>query len=181
MRRPCCLVLAVLGVLALAAPAPSAAQEPGPPETQPPETQPEVPSAPDLVLSGRGVRLTRGGYVGILMGCRSSSAPGEACIGSLTIRLSEAIVIQVPPPPNRPRERPRTRRINPFNFGVRDFTLAVGDATKLRLRLSAAAQRLIRQQERVRADLLVRYNSRAGVPGSTKRNVRIYFAKRPEV
>jgi hypothetical protein len=116
------------------------------------------------------------------MGCRPAGAPaGEACIGSLTIRLANALVVQVDLPGNAPNQRPRNQRINPFNFGVRDFTLAIGDATQLRLRLNRRAQQLIRDQEQVRADLIGSYNSRAGAQGSARRNIRIYFVKRPGV
>ena len=172
MRRV--LVLALTG--ALLWPAAASAQTPGPPE--PPEP---LARAPDLVLSGRNVRMTRGGVVGIKLGCRTNAAPGEACIGSLTLRLAKAIVIEVPPPPNaKPGTKPRRRTIAPFNFGVIDFTLVIGDVAQLRLRLSQRAQDLIRRQERVRVDLIADYNSRAGAQESSRRNVRVYFPTKPE-
>jgi hypothetical protein len=180
--RPCLAALAAATAAAavLAVPATAPAQTAAPPVAQPPPPPP--PPAPDLVLSGRNVRLTRSNVVGIRMGCRAAgTAANEACIGSLTIRLANALTIQVDPPGNRPNQRPRNQRINPFNFGVRDFTLGVGDATQLRLRLSPRAAQLIRDQERVRADLIANYNSRAGAQGSARRNVRIYFVKRPGV
>jgi hypothetical protein len=182
MRTRASLALAAALVMAatLALPTAAPAQAPAPPAVQPPPPPPPAP--PDLVLSGRNVRLTRGGVVGIRMGCRAAGAETtEACIGSLTIRLADAIIVRVDPPGNAPNQRPRNQRFNPFNFGVRDFTLGVGDATQLRLRLNPRAQLLIRSQEQVRADLIANYNSRAGAQGSARRNVRIYFVKRPGV
>ncbi len=174
MRRV--LVLALTG--ALLWPAAASAQTPGPPESPEP---PEPPGAPDLVLSGRNVRMTRGGIVGIKLGCRTNAAPGEACIGSLTLRLAKAIVIEVPPPPNaKPGTKPRRRTIAPFNFGVIDFTVGIGDVAQLRLRLSKRAQDLIRQREQVRVDLLADYSSRAGAQESAGRNIRVYFPTKPE-
>jgi hypothetical protein len=167
MRRV--LVLALTG--ALLWPTAAVAQTPAPPGPPP---------APDLVLSGRNVRLTRTGVVGIKLGCRTNASPGEACIGSLTLRLAKAIVIEVPPPPNaKPNVKPRKRTIAPFNFGVIDFTVVIGDVAELRLRLSKRAQDLIRQQERVRVDLIADYNSRAGAQASARRNVRVYFPAKP--
>jgi hypothetical protein len=37
----------------------------------------------------------------------------------------------------------------------------------------------VRERERVRVDLIANYNSRAGASGSSRRNVRVYFPKRP--
>jgi len=175
MRRA--LLLALLPSALLWAPS-ALAQTPAPePGTEPAPTGPPPP--PDLVLSGRNVRMTRTGVVGIKLGCRANAAPGEACIGSLTVRLAKAIVIEVPPPPNKPKAKPRVRTIAPFNFGVISFTVVIGDAAQLRLRLSKRAQDLIRQQERVRVDLIAAYNSRAGASGTSRRNVRVYFPTKP--
>jgi hypothetical protein len=171
MRRV--LVFALTG--ALLWPAAAVAQTPPPP---PP---PGPPPAPDLVLSGRNVRMTRTGVVGIKLGCRTNAAAGEACIGSLTLRLAKPIVIEVPPPPKaKPNTPPRKRTIAPFNFGVIDFTVVIGDVAQLRLRLSKRAQDLIRQREQVRVDLIADYNSRAGAQGRSRRNVRVYFPTKPE-
>ena len=167
MRRV--LVFALTG--ALLWPAAAVAQTPAPPGPPP---------APDLVLSGRNVRMTRTGVVGIKIGCRTNAAAGEACIGSLTLRLAKPIVIDVPPPPNAKPNTPRKRTIAPFNFGVIDFTVVIGDVAQLRLRLSKRAQDLIRQRGQVRVDLIAAYNSRAGAPGSSRRNVRVYFPTKPE-
>jgi hypothetical protein len=176
MRRLVPAVLAAALLCALATPA--HAQTPAPdPGAQP--APPAPPPPPDLVLSGRSVRMTRGGIVGIKLGCRSNAAAGEACIGSLTLRLAKAIVIEVPPPPKSKSDEPVKRRINPFNFAVKDFTLVMGDATQLRIRLSKPAQNLIRRQERVRVDLIANYNSRAGAQGTARRNVRFYFPTKP--
>ena len=178
MRRALLLTLALVFGALLWAPAAPAQDEP-PPGGEP--VPPGPPPAPDLVLSGRSVRMTRGGIVGIKLGCRTNAAPGEACIGSLTLRLANPIVIEVPPPPNaKPNTRPRRRTIAPFNFGVIDFTVVIGDVAQLRLRLSKRAQDLIRQQERVRVDLIADYNSRAGAQASARRNVRFYFPTKPE-
>jgi hypothetical protein len=178
MRRALILVL-VPGALLGAPAGPASAQTEAPdPGAQP--APPGPPPPPDLVLSGRNVRMTRGGIVGIKLGCRSNAVAGEACIGSLTLRLAKAISIEVPPPPkSKPGTKPTIRRIAPFNFAVKDFTLVMGDATTLRVRLSKQAQDLIRQQERVRVDLIANYNSRAGGQGSARRNVRFYFPAKP--
>jgi hypothetical protein len=178
MRRALLLTLALVSGALLWAPA-APAQDEAPPGGQP--LPPGPPPAPDLVLSGRNVRMTRGGVVGIKLGCRTNAAPGEACIGSLTLRLAKAIVVEVPPPPNaKPGTKPRRRTIAPFNFGVIDFTVVIGDVAQLRLRLSKRAQDLIRQREQVRVDLLADYSSRAGAQESAGRNVRVYFPTKPE-
>ena len=178
MRRALLLTLAFVSGALLWAPA-ALAQDEAPPVGQPAPAGP--PPAPDLVLSGRNVRMTRSGVVGIKLGCRTNAAPGEACIGSLTLRLAKAIVIEVPPPPNaKPGTKPRRRTIAPFNFGVIDFTVVIGDVAQLRLRLSKRAQDLIRQREQVRVDLIADYNSRAGAQESSRRNIRVYFPTKPE-
>ena len=170
--------LPVAAVLGFGAAAPAGAQ--APPADPDPGAQPAPPgppAPPDLVLSGRNVRMTRGDIVGIRMGCRGTAAQtGEACIGSVTLRLAGILTVPFDPPGKKP---PTTRRIFPFNFAVRDFTLGVGDGTQLRMRLSRPAARLVRDRERVRVDIVVRYNSRAGAVGTARRNVRLYFAKRP--
>jgi hypothetical protein len=176
MRRA--LLLAVVPGALLWAPGAAPAQTPAPePGAQP--APPGPPPPPDLVLSGRNIRMTRTGVVGIRLGCRTNAVPGEACIGSLTLRLAKAIVIVVPPPPKKPKAKPRVRTISPFNFGVISFTVVIGDAAQVRLRLSKRAQDLIRQQERVRVDLIADYNSRAGAQASARRNVRVYFPTKP--
>ena len=169
MRRS--LLLLLVGALAW----PTAAQAQIPAPT--PE-QPEPPGAPGLVLSGRNIRLTRTGVIGVKLGCRTSPVPNEACIGSLTVRLADAITITAPPP-GRPNARPVRQTIRPFNFGVIDFTIVEGDAAQVRLRLNKRAQDLIRRQQSVRVDLIASYNSRAGADGSARRNVRVYFPTRP--
>lgn len=172
---------ALLGATAAPAQAEAPAPEPDPGAAPP---APGAPSAPDLVLSGRNVRMTRGGVVGLRIGCRGTSAHvGEACIGSLTIRLASAVMMPVRRPGRRrPGQSPTVmRRIGPFNFAVKDFTLPVGTATQLRVRLSRRAQQVVRRQERVRVDLIAPYNSRAGASRNARRNVRFYFPKRPGV
>jgi len=160
------LVAAVLGIGATAAPTPALAQEPGPP------------SPPSLVLSGRNVRMSRAGFVLVRVGCRATGAAqaGDSCIGSITLRLSTTITMEVLPPKAK---KPIVRRIAPFNFAVGDFTLGVGEATLLRVRLSPRAQAVVRSQEKVRVDLIVHYNNRAGTAGSAQRNVRFYFPASP--
>jgi hypothetical protein len=124
--------------------------------------------------------MTRGNVVGIRIGCRTNAPAGEACIGSLTLRLATAITIEVPPPPDaKPGTKPTMRRIFPFNFAVKDFTVGIGDVAELRMRLSKRAADLIRKQGRVRVDLIANYNSRAGGQGQSRRNVRFYFPTRP--
>jgi hypothetical protein len=168
------LVAAVLGAGA-AIPAGALAQDPDPGATPPPAGPPPP---PDLVLSGRNMRMTRGNVVGVRMGCRGTAAQaGEACLGSVTLRLANAIILEPFDPPGP--KPPVARRINPFDFAVRDFTLGVGDGIDLRMRLSARAAKLVRDRERLRIDVIVRYNSRAGAAGTARRNVRVYFPKRP--
>ena len=183
MYRHSAKTLATLAAAFLALPATQAlAQAEGPPADPDPNAQPPPPGPPpppDLVLSGRNVRMTRSNVVGIRMGCRgTASQAGEACIGSVTVRLVTALTVPFDPPGRKP---PTTRRIFPFDFAVRDFTLAVGDGLQLRMRLSPPAAKLVRDQERVRVDLIVSYNSRAGSAGTARRNVRVYFAKRPGI
>jgi hypothetical protein len=179
-RRPSALAAiacALLGAAVLGAPSSASAQDPDPGATPPP---PGPPPPPDLVLSGRNVRMTRGNVVGVRMGCRGTAAQnGEACLGSVTLRLANAIILEPFDPPGP--KPPVARRINPFDFAVRDFTLNVGDGIDLRMRLSARAAKLVRDRERVRVDVIVRYNSRAGSAGTARRNVRVYFPKRPGV
>ncbi len=170
MRRAL-LATALLAAL-LAVPAGASAQTPAPPPAAGP------PPPPDLVLSGRNIRLTRTGVVGVKLGCRTSDIPGEACIGSLTLRLAGAITITAPPP-GKPKDKPRKQRISPFSFGVIDFKIVAGDSAQVRVRLNKRAQALIRLQERVRVDLIADYNSRAGAQGHARRNVRVYFPTKP--
>ena len=177
MRARFGLTLLLLGATVLGAPGNASAQDPDPGATTPP---PGPPPPPDLVLSGRHIRMTRGNVVGVRMGCRGTAAQaGEACIGSVTLRLANVIVLEPFDPPG-PRP-PVPRRIFPFDFAVRDFTLAVGDGTELRMRLNPRAAKLVREQERLRVDVIVRYNSRAGGEGTARRNVRVYFPRRPGV
>ena len=176
MRRALILAALPAALLGAAGAQPAIAQTEAPDQGAQP-APPGPPPPPDLVLSGRNVRMTRGGIVGIKLGCRSNATAGEACIGSLTLRLANAITIDVPDPKNR--DRTIKRRIAPFNFAVKDFTIVMGDAAQLRMRLSKRAQDLIRRQERVRVDLIANYNSRAGAQGQSRRNVRFYFPTRP--
>src|SRR3954447_12918076 len=175
MRRSL-LVLAAAGAL-VALPSTAPAQTPAPDPGA--GNEPEAPSAPGLVLSGRSLRMTRTGVVGIKMGCRANASAGEACIGSVTVRLTSKIVVDVPPPRNRPNGRSRKQVVAPFNMGVIDFTVVIGDSAEVRVRLSRRAQDLIRRQGRIRVDLIANYNSRAGAAGSARRNVRVYFPTRP--
>ncbi len=170
--------LAALAVALVGPAAPAGAQDPEPDPGAAP-APPGPPPPPDLVISGRNVRMTRGNVVGIRMGCRgTASQAGEACLGSVTLRLASALTVPFDPPGRRP---PTTRRINPFNFAVRDFALSVGESATWRMRLSRRAAKLVRDQERVRVDVIARYNSRAGAEGNARRNVRFYFPKRPGV
>jgi hypothetical protein len=169
------LVAAVLGAGAALTPTAATAQEPDPGGQPPP---PGPPAPPTLVLSGRNVRMSRSGFVLVRLGCRGQGAAqaADACIGSVTLRLSSAITMEVLPPKAK---KPIVRRIGPFNFAVGDFTLGVGEATLLRVRLSPRAQAVVRSQEKVRVDVIVRYNNRAGTPGTAQRNVRFYFPVSP--
>jgi hypothetical protein len=177
LMRRAGLTLVVLGAAVLGAggyAAPASAQDPDPGAAPPP---PGPPPPPDLVISGRNVRMTRGNAVGVRMGCRGTTAQaGEACIGSVTLRLASVLTEEFDPPGRKP---PIMRRIYPFDFGVRDFTLIAGDGIDLRMRLNPRAAKLVRDREGVRADVIVRYNSRAGAAGTARRNVRVYFPARP--
>src|SRR5438105_4451232 len=86
--------LAIGLVLGLLGPAPGALAQSQAPSDQSPEP-PAGPSPPDLIVSGRDVRLTRAGFAHVTIGCRQTSAPGEACLGTLTLRLYRAADVQV--------------------------------------------------------------------------------------
>jgi hypothetical protein len=122
--------------------------------------------------------MSRAGFVSVRLGCRATGVAqaGDACLGSMTLRLANTITMEYLPPKAK---KPVIRRIFPFSFAVGDFTLAAGEATALRLRLSPRAQALVRSQERVRVDVIVGYHNRAGTPGSARRNVRFYFPVSP--
>jgi hypothetical protein len=173
MRRAGLTLVLLVGAV-IGSPSGANAQDPDPGATPPPAG----PAPPDLVISGRNVRMSRGNVVGVRMGCRGTGAAqaGEACIGSVTLRLASVLTEQFDPPGSKP---PVTRRINPFDFAVRDFTLTVGDGIDLRMRLSARAAKLVRDHDQLRIDVIVRYNSRAGSAGTARRNVRVYFPMRP--
>jgi hypothetical protein len=173
MRRLCCLVV-VAAVLAGAPPA--LAQTPAPPPAQLP------PPPPDLVLSGRDVRMSTAGVLRIRIGCRETVTPGEICVGTLTVRLREAVEIRVPPPRNAPPgARPRTRRIAPYTIGTVRFSVGVGGAPVLRLQVNRLTGQIVRQLGAIRVRLIGVYTGRANVAVQTSRTIRVYYPTRPEL
>ena len=164
MRRACLLTLLALGGLA----SPAAAQTEGEPE-------PPAPTAlPDLVLSGRDVRMSRVGVVGVRLGCRPvGQMTGEACLGTLELRLAWRVDVQ-----ERRGGRTRTRRLNPYVLGRKSFSTPAGNAALLKLKLDLRTQRFVRQLGRFPVQLIGTYNSRAGAQGSAKRKIWVYFPRR---
>jgi hypothetical protein len=175
MRLACCLI-----AFALLAPA-AAAQEPAPPTEPPsePAPAPEAPAVPDLVLSGRSIRMTRVGVANVRIGCRSGTQPTEACIGTLTLRLATAVTIDAPRRPGQRRREPRRQRVPPYNLGTRSFQVGVGGVATLKLRMTPRTQMIVRQLGSVPLRVIGVYVSRAGAPGQTSRGVTMYFPRQP--
>jgi hypothetical protein len=167
MRRRGLVVVLVLGCLA---PAPAAlAQGQAPPEQSP--EPPPGPSPPDLILSGRDVRLTRAGFAHVTIGCRQTSTPGEACLGTLTARLFKPVTVKVG---GHDRRIPVTRTI-----GTGSFQTPVGRADSVTLRIDPTVQRAVRADGSLILQLIGTYVSKAGQAGSAKRYVSLYFPTRP--
>jgi hypothetical protein len=168
-RSATAVFAAAVGALALGAPA-APAQTEAPPEGQVPT------SAPDLVISGRDVRLTRAGILNVRIGCRQASQPAtEACIGTLTLRLAEPVLVR-----ERRGEREVTRRIAPFNLGTAQFTTPVNRAALLKIRVTPRTHRIVREVGRVAVEVISGYVSRAGATASARRTISVYFPRRPQ-
>jgi hypothetical protein len=167
MRRRGLVVVLVLGCLV---PAPGAlAQSQAPPEQSP--EPPPGPSPPDLIISGRDVRLTRAGFAHVKIGCRQTSTPGEACLGTVIVRLFKPVTVKVG---GHDRRIPVTRTI-----GTTSFQTAVGRADVLTIRIDAAVQRAVRADGSLIVQLIGTYVSKAGQAGTAKRYVSLYFPSRP--
>jgi hypothetical protein len=166
MRRRGLVVVLVLGCLA---PAPALAQSQAPPD-QPPEP-PAGPAPPDLILSGRDVRLTRAGFAHFKIGCRQTGAAGEACLGTLTVRLFKPVTVKVG---GHDRRIPVTRTI-----GTGGFQTNVGRADAVTIRIDPAVQRAVRSDGSLIVQLIGTYVSKAGQAGTAKRYVSLYFPTRP--
>jgi hypothetical protein len=175
MRRRRWLPIAVL-VSSLAGGDAALGQTPAPPPSQLP------PPGPDLVMSGRDVRMTRAGVLGLRVGCRQTVTPGEICVGTVTVRLDKAVVIEVPPPPNAPpNARPRMRRINPYTIGTVRFSMSVGSAPLLRLQVNRRTGDIVKQLGSIRVRLIGAWTGRANVPSQSQRTIRVYYPTRPEL
>ena len=140
----------------------------------PPEQPPAGPVPPDLVLSGRDVRLNRAGYAHVKIGCRQTTTPGEACLGTLTMRLGNPVTVMLPV-----KGHLRKKTIGTVQIGTAQFQLAVGLAQRLTVRLTSLMQRVVRQLGSVSVQLIGTYVSRSGQGSSTKRFTTLYFPKQP--
>jgi hypothetical protein len=169
MRRICCrrsLLAAGLGLL-VAAP-PTLGQTPAPPP-------PAGPAPPDLVLSGRDVRVTRAGYAHVVVGCRQTSTPGDVCTGTLVLKLHNPLTVTLP-------GGSHTRRISVTRkLGTATFSIPTGVAERLTLRLYPLFTRGVRQQGSVIVQLIGGFVDREGQGGTVKRFVSFYFPTRPPI
>jgi hypothetical protein len=154
------------------------AQTPPPPEQPPPEQPPTTgPLPPDLVLSGRDVRLNRAGYAHTKIACRSrGSAPDDACLGTLTLRLAETLTVMVP---SKGGGKPHQRTVHQGPIGRAPFRLQVGDVALLTFHLTPLQQRAVRQAGEVSVQLIGGWVSRSGQGDVSKRFTTLYFPKQP--
>lgn len=178
MRRRCWKAPVVAVALAsLAGASPALAQTEAPPEQQPPPGQPPpAPSPPDLVLSGRDVRMTRAGYGHFKIGCRQTSTPGEACLGTLVLRLAEPVTVQVRKPGST---RTVTKRLGAIQVGTAQFQLGVGLAKTLTVRFPSIFQHALRDVGALSVQAIGTYVGKNGQGGTVKRFVTVYFPKQP--
>jgi hypothetical protein len=176
MRRACCLL--AVGLSCAAAASPAAAQTEAPPEQQPPPPgqPPAGPSPPDLVLSGRDVRMTRAGYGHFKIGCRQTSTPGEACLGTLVARLAEPVTVEVRKPGSN---RTVKKRLGAIQVGTGQFQTPVGGVKVLTLRFPALFQKALRDVGALSVQLIGTYVGKSGQGGTVKRFVTVYFPKQP--
>jgi hypothetical protein len=167
MRRICCrrsLVAAGLGLLVAAPPA--LGQTPAPPP-------PTGPAPPDLIFSGRDVRVTRAGYAHVVVACRETSTPGDACIGTLVLKLYKPMSVSV---------GGHTRGISVARkLGTATFSVPTGVAERLTIRLYPLFVRGVRQQGSATVQLIGGFVDHEGQGGTTKRFVNFYFPSRPPI
>jgi hypothetical protein len=135
--------------------------------TAPPEAV--GPEPPELVLAGRDVRMTRAGYGHFKLGCRETSTPGEACLGTLTLRLAQPVTVAVG----------RHHRRVPSLAGRAGFQIPVGVAETLTIKLPALVQRAVRQLGSIQLQLVGGYADHAGRSVTVKRYVTLYFPTAP--
>jgi hypothetical protein len=174
MRRACWFL--AVGLASLVAAAPAAAQSEAPPE-QPPAGQPPAgPSPPDLVLSGRDVRMTRAGYGHVKIGCRQTSTPGEACLGTLVLRLAEPVTVEVRKPGSN---RTVKKRLGAIQVGTGQFQTPVGLAQVLTVRFPAVFQKALRDVGALSVQAIGTYVGKTGLGGTVKRFLTVYFPKQP--
>jgi hypothetical protein len=174
MRRGCCLI--AVGLACLAGAAPAAAQTEAPPEQPPAGQPPPGPSPPDLVLSGRDVRMTRAGYGHFKLGCRQTSTPGEACLGTLVIRLAEPVTVDVRKPGSN---RTVKKRLGAIQVGTGQFQTPVGLVQVLTVRFPAVFQKALRDVGALSVQVIGTYVGKSGQGGTVKRFVTVYFPKQP--
>jgi hypothetical protein len=141
----------------------------------PPEQPPPGPVPPDLVLSARDVRLNRAGYAHVKIGCRQTTMPGEACLGTLTLRLGNPVTVTVPTKGGGRHKK----TIGAIQIGTAQFQLAVGLAQRLTVRLAPLVQRAVRQLGSVNVQLIGTYVGRSGQGATSKRFITLYFPKQP--
>jgi hypothetical protein len=173
-------VLAV-ALASLAGASPAMAQDGGgtgsepPPAGQPP---PAGPAPPDLIVSGRDVRMTRAGYGHFKIGCRQTSTPGEACLGTLVLRLAEPVTIEVRKPGSN---RTQKKRLGAIQVGTGQFQTSVDLAQTLTIRFPAVFQRALRDVGALSVQAIGTYVGKNGAAGTTKRFITVYFPKKPPV
>jgi hypothetical protein len=167
MPRRFLLALVLVAAVAGGVPAHAAAQTEAPPET--------AADAPDMVISGRDVRMTPAGVAGVRIGCLSLDA-SETCSGTLTLTLARAVLV-----PGRRGRRPGAapkRRVGPFTMGTTSFTMPAGSARLLRIRLSVRARSVVRQLGSVFVKVEARYTGRSGQPARAGRTITLYYPRR---
>jgi hypothetical protein len=173
MRVRCLVVAVALACLAGAPDALAQTQAPNEPPPGPgPGPPPPGPAVPELVLSGRDVRLTRTGFAHVRVGCRPTGAASEACLGTLILRLSKPLTFDLP--------GGRKGRVSPTKtIGLANFETPVGQADLLTVRVDPMVQRALRSMGSLTVQLLASYVGRSGQAGSAQRYVSFYFPSRP--
>src|SRR3954468_1616795 len=174
MRRACWFL--AVGLAWAAGAAPAAAQTEAPPDQPPARPPPGAPSPPDLVLSGRDVRMTRAGFGHFKIGCRQTSTPGEACLGTLVARLAEPVTVEVRKPGSN---RTVKKRLGAIQVGTGQFQTPVGGVKVLTLRFPRVFQKAVRDVGALSVQLIGTYVGKSGQGGTVKRFVTVYFPKQP--